>query len=156
MQEKNCARCGKVLPAENFYQKDGKPFGYCKPCVRDHGREYVERNREKVRERKRKWQRDNYPRLALKRRADHLKRAYGITEAEYLDLYDAQGGRCAICGTHRESYVRNLHLDHSHLTGSARGLLCAPCNQVLGWGKDDPSLFLKAAEYLQNYRVRTN
>ena len=34
-QTKTCPKCGRTLPIENFYKnKDGKPYSYCKECVK--------------------------------------------------------------------------------------------------------------------------
>jgi hypothetical protein len=50
-----------------------------------------------------------------------------------LEIYEAtlaaQGGGCAICGESCPT-GRVLAVDHDHVTGAVRGLLCAPCN----WG----------------------
>jgi hypothetical protein len=88
-----------------------------------------------------------------------LKRVYGVT----IDWYEAalaeQQGRCAICGTEPDaSGVRaaaRLHVDHDHVTGTARSLLCNRCNQGIGYFKDDPALFRAAAEYIERHRAAT-
>jgi len=61
-------------------------------------------------------------------RAWWLNREYGLTPRQYDLLVWGQGGACAIC---REKSDR-LHVDHNHITGEVRGLLCMPCNQALG------------------------
>lgn len=46
-----------------------------------------------------------------------------------------QSGRCAICRCSfdgKERSVQSMQRDHDHITGKARGLLCATCNLVLG------------------------
>lgn len=72
---------------------------------------------------------------------------YGMDQGEYDDLFDAQGGKCAICGGHEESVL--LSVDHNHETGEVRGLLCRPCNSALGFFKDDPALVESALAYLK-------
>lgn len=37
----------------------------------------------------------------------------------------SQGGACAIC---RKPFVKTPHVDHRHIDGKVRGLLCAGCN----------------------------
>lgn len=54
-----------------------------------------------------------------------LKRRYGVTP-EFVD-----GKPCAICGTN-EFGVRRAHVDHDHVTGRVRGILCHRCNTGLG------------------------
>lgn len=80
-------------------------------------------------------------------RDSYLLRTYGITEAEYDDLLDAQGGRCAIC--RKPPKTKSLAVDHDHRTGRIRGLLCSFCNyNLLGRRDRDVHLFLRAYEYL--------
>jgi hypothetical protein len=68
-----------------------------------------------------------------------------IDEEEYLKLHDQQNGRCAIC--HDDSLP--LRVDHDHDTDEVRGLLCSPCNLVLGLFQDSPIILLAAAKYLE-------
>ena len=77
-------------------------------------------------------------------RAYHLKRRYGITEVEYDEMVQAQGGLCAVC---RERPVQ--HVDHDHVTGRVRGVLCFCCNQGLGNFRDRADIMSAAIEYLQ-------
>lgn len=67
-----------------------------------------------------------------------LRADYGITLADYEAMWAWQGGRCAICL--RDPGVKMpLAVDHDHRTDRVRGLLCSPCNSVLGRLNDDPS-----------------
>ena len=82
-----------------------------------------------------------------------IKKLYGITEEEYLEMYESQGGVCKICGmaetsTHRK-VVKRLAVDHCHTTGKIRGLLCASCSTGLGLFRDTPDLLIKASNYLK-------
>lgn len=83
------------------------------------------------------------------------KTRYGITWDEYLDMAEKQGGLCAICdkpesakGSHGQ--VKNLAVDHDHITGMVRGLLCNNCNRAIGLLGDDPIRIAKAVAYLQD------
>lgn len=75
---------------------------------------------------------------------------YGISADEYWEIYEFQGGTCAIC--QRATGVRKrLSVDHCHETGAVRGLLCQKCNRdVLGHLRDDIAAFERAIEYLAN------
>ena len=80
---------------------------------------------------------------------------YGIDYNAYAYLFNTQGGRCAICsqppsGTGRQS--GSLHVDHDHVTGKIRALLCNHCNVGLGALRDDPALLIAAAEYILRHR----
>lgn len=84
-----------------------------------------------------------------KHRAYSLKRHYGITPEQVEDLKIRQGRRCAICGTDERDLTRGLHVDHNHVTGRVRGLLCQNCNAALGLFRDSPQRLESALAYLQ-------
>jgi hypothetical protein len=56
---------------------------------------------------------------------------------------------CAICGASRESEGRRLAHDHDHKSGRWRGYLCGLCNTGLGAFRDNPSILLRAIQYLE-------
>lgn len=82
-------------------------------------------------------------------RRKHLKRKYGITIEQYDEMFRSQGGVCAVC--ERPQQRRRLNVDHNHITGAVRGLLCDHCNIGLGKLKDNPGLLLAALNYLASY-----
>lgn len=60
---------------------------------------------------------------------------YGLPVGEYDKLWRHQGGQCAMCGragTLTKNGPVGLVIDHDHVTGRVRGLLCGPCNTALG------------------------
>lgn len=72
-----------------------------------------------------------------------VKRTYGLEDGEYEALLELQGGRCYVC---RRPTTRRLAVDHDHVTGEPRGLLCADptrgCNHAVlgslsGPGRDE-------------------
>ena len=75
-------------------------------------------------------------------------RRYGITLEQLHEMYARQNNACAICGRSGCELV----IDHDHITGELRGLLCIPCNILLGLVRDDPSILRAAAEYLERPR----
>jgi hypothetical protein len=75
-----------------------------------------------------------------------LQRRYNLTEAEYQAMLEKQGGVCAVC--EKPPGKKRLHVDHDHITGKVRGLLCGACNLTLGFWNDDPKRFVRAADYL--------
>jgi hypothetical protein len=87
------------------------------------------------------------PEGKLRQRAGHLMRKFGITIEQYDAMLDAQGGGCFICGRPPREDI-SLHVDHDHLTGKVRGILCFRCNNALADFQDNPSLLRKAACYL--------
>jgi len=72
-------------------------------------------------------------------------RRYGLTLAQYRALQARQGNACAIC----RKVTRVLCIDHCHVTGRVRGLLCLKCNSALGFYADDPRLLRAAIAYLK-------
>lgn len=65
----------------------------------------------------------------------NLRSRYGITLAEYEEMVEEQGGRCALCGKRQK-----LCVDHDHSSGEVRGLLCKICNSRLGWWETNKEL----------------
>lgn len=90
----------------------------------------------------------NDPEVADWQRMAKRTGKYGITPKDYELLCDAQNDRCAIC---RRSFSRGiLVVDHDHVTGAVRGLLCPGCNSGLGFFEDSTDRLLVAAAYLAN------
>lgn len=83
------------------------------------------------------------------RRAEALKRLYGITVDDYENILKAQGGGCAICGKKQGVEKKRLAVDHSHKDRRVRGLLCHRCNKWLVGKHVDGSLLIKAGQYLE-------
>lgn len=91
------------------------------------------------------------------RRGKNLFSAYGLTVDEYDRLLAKQGGRCAVCrtdtpGNRRTRAIRAFCVDHDHVTGHVRGLLCSACNRAIGMLKDDPDVIEAALKYVRRYR----
>jgi hypothetical protein len=87
-------------------------------------------------------------------RSHMLRRTYGITSADYDALVLRQGGCCAICGTDKpKGHGSRLHVDHDHITGRVRGLLCHLCNTRLAWYE---RLGKQVTEYLAPIRMVHN
>ncbi|MEU6313830.1 endonuclease VII domain-containing protein [Streptomyces sp. NPDC047014] len=114
---KLCRLCGEVKPHSEWHKNASASDGLstrCKAC------------------------------RAVLARAGHLKRSYGITEAERESMIVAQGGVCAICRT-----APPEHVDHDHQTGKVRGVLCFSGNAALGQFKDRPDVIRRAAAYVE-------
>ena len=83
-----------------------------------------------------------------------VQATYGLAEGDYEKLYLYQGSRCAGC-QRATGKARRLAVDHNHATGEVRGLLCKPCNRMVGWFHDDPATFERLAFYLRFPPART-
>jgi hypothetical protein len=69
-------------------------------------------------------------RMVEQARSWRFETKYGITVVQYEAMVIEQDGLCAAC---RKAPLGRLHVDHNHLTGMVRGLLCGPCNRALGY-----------------------
>ena len=85
-----------------------------------------------------------------------MKYKYGITWDQYEAKYNAQEGKCNICGIFYPLYDKKkentLVIDHCHETGKIRDLLCFSCNAGIGALKEDPEIFIKALNYIFKHR----
>lgn len=84
--------------------------------------------------------------LAFQRR---IKKDYGMTIEDYNDFFEIQDGRCAICNKHQSELDKRLYIDHNHVTGEVRGLLCANCNTLLGMAQDRINILEAAINYIE-------
>lgn len=78
---------------------------------------------------------------------NQVQKLYGLRPGEYQDMYASQGGTCALC-QRATGKRKRLAVDHDHRTGCVRGLLCGPCNKLLGHARDDPEYFERCVIYL--------
>lgn len=76
-----------------------------------------------------------------------LRRRYGIGVEDVERMVVEQGGRCPICDKDI-SECRQV-VDHCHESGAVRGILCHPCNMLLGFAEDDIDRMVSAISYLQ-------
>lgn len=108
--------------------------------------EAYERNKDAINERARKFIKDNPESV----RAYRLKAQYGISIEEHDTLFFRQGGCCAICKMppDQKKNHHRLHVDHDHVTGVVRGLLCRDCNLALGLFSDSKHILKSAISYL--------
>lgn len=86
----------------------------------------------------------------------HLQERFGITLGDFNKIFDAQHGKCALCGEEMErdkgKTGRKVVIDHNHETGRIRGLVHRMCNLLLGLVGDDTEILRKAITYLEEYR----
>lgn len=76
-----------------------------------------------------------------------IKRLYGLSREDYDSMLAAQGNACAIC--EKAFNGKRLFVDHDHVTGRVRGLLCCRCNFMLGYAKDNIKTLRAAIHYLK-------
>lgn len=78
----------------------------------------------------------------------NIKRLYGITQDDYLQLLHEQDGKCGICKRDHTEFTKALSVDHDHKSLEIRGLLCHFCNSRFLGRHTRPELFRSAYEYL--------
>lgn len=76
-----------------------------------------------------------------------IKHKYGLSPRDYQQMLNAQNRSCAVCGS-TNGPGRRLCVDHDHVTGEVRGLLCDRCNKILGLAHDERLVLLSLATYL--------
>jgi len=120
--------------------------------ARQRGREYYKNHREAVR----KYTKEYYLKNTAKAKKYQLKYKYNITVEQYDQMFEEQNGVCAICGkpetTKNQWGTLRLSVDHDHVTGRVRGLLCTRCNNIIGRADDDVTILLNAGIYLEKHR----
>ena len=88
------------------------------------------------------------------RRRGALSSKYKITEQKYFEILEKQIGLCAICESDSPGRKgsKNFTVDHDHTTMEVRGLLCHPCNVMLGLAKDSIEVLETAIKYLKHHK----
>jgi hypothetical protein len=139
---RRCPACGeeKEQNDQNFYRRTGtnRVHTYCKPCYLVKCNITLDKKRFT----------DDYK---TKRRFEQRKRRMGVSQSTFLSMFQEQNHLCAICKQELVDGTGKVHVDHNHLTGAVRKLLCRRCNMMIGMADDNISILLNAAEYLRNH-----
>ena len=147
---------------------------------KDNVKQYQKDNKDKINKRRKQYQKDNKEELKTKRKKyidanidkirkyakdyravtkeerkkydmiSRNKKRYGITPEQYTELFNKQEGKCAICGKHQTEFKKALCVDHNHITGKIRGLLCYKCNTGIGNLNDNIILLQNAINYIKD------
>jgi Recombination endonuclease VII len=100
-----------------------------------------------------KWRGADPSERAYKDRANKLKRHYGLTPEQVDELAALQHRRCCICACLLEGHgvkEGGAVVDHDHVTGAIRGILCPSCNSGIGSLGDDVERLKSAIVYLRD------
>jgi Recombination endonuclease VII len=127
VKNKICCTC-KVLKLNSAFGFRANSFTLLRSQCRNCGAAY-----------RRKWYR-------TKGADQNIRLRYGITGDEKRRLEVLQDYKCAIC--HKTSH-KPLNIDHNHVTGTIRGLLCHNCNRGIGYLHDSIPTLQSAVLYLQ-------
>lgn len=103
-----------------------------------------------------KWKIANKNRVNEKKRArrklfsqSHRFNKYGITTEQFNLMLKEQDNKCLIC---LKPSTRILQVDHNHINGKVRGLLCWKCNTFLGLLNDDIPSLKRAINHIELYK----
>jgi hypothetical protein len=124
------------LSLDNFYVKNDRLYSYCKACAVTRSNDWRLRNPEQANRNQRK--------SKLKYRLQLL----GLSLDQYNQIELEQNGLCAICHQPELTWYR-LSIDHNHINGDFRGLLCHNCNSLLGLCGDNIDILQSAIQYLK-------
>jgi len=173
MKTLKCTTCGNSFMGKRSSKK------YCDACRKqvnkvqhnEQGKRYYAKHKDKCIEESKKRYRKNIDRnLKYARdysrsekgkvasRSARLKNDHNISIGEYDEMLKYQNGVCAICGEREtrkiKGKIQSLSIDHNHITGQIRGLLCATCNLALGNlradERDGIDILTSAVSYLRN------
>ena len=135
--EKTCSCCKATKSILDFYKRGGKwspetRHSVCKECTKRRVKKRHEENPQRTRN-------------------NDLKRNYGITLEDHSRMFESQGGVCAVCKKPGDGRWSQLCVDHDHVTGKVRELLCRRCNMILGQVDDSSLLLHELAAYLRKH-----
>lgn len=173
--EKVCNICNASKPLTEFYKQGNYHAAQCKVCRRVKAKKdraegrikssagYCKDWREKMRkdpvkhakylDRKIKYY--NSP----KGKSARFLRVFGISFDEVMTLHAKQYGLCANMGCSRpisvtaEAGEHKAVVDHCHVTGKVRALLCIRCNCLLGHVEISRPVVIGLFDYLNKYNI---
>lgn len=143
VERKQCTKCGgETFPVHEhftkFTEKDGSTSYVCNKSSLY--QRYL--NREKY----------GYHDSPKAKKNKGLKARYNITLDDYEEMLFQQDNKCAICNALASTFKKGLFVDHCHITGKVRGLLCLNCNTTLGKFKDNTETLYSAINYLNKHK----
>lgn len=163
----HCKKCSVELSDLNWQpglKKANKKW--CAACSNKRSTLWKKENKDKVKAQRNEWNKQNPEKVKSYRKKVEpeqirqyiIKREYNLSWEEYQKLYVEFKGLCGICAKPLSLIKTNsehtAHIDHDHLTGKVRGILCRSCNRGIGYLNDSPERLQKAATYLETYGDR--
>jgi Autographiviridae endonuclease VII len=168
---KTCSVCHQEKLISEYYATRKSSDGLLTRCKDCHKAAVLARQKERpdlVNLRTALWKRKNREKVTaseLRRRAawtpkkrgeyyqrNDLWRYYGVTTEWYNDTLASQGGGCAVCGTLPGVQRKRFAVDHCHVTGTLRGILCHHCNTALARLEQIDGWDQKALAYLSKFK----
>jgi hypothetical protein len=149
-----CTKCELTKTIDNFRVRldNGKRRPICNQCWGNRCKRYnASRDPDHVRAYARAYYKKKIagcPEYAARRRNAQVAKLYGLSADEYAGLKTRFKNVCGICGA-SPPLNHNLQVDHCHITGRVRGLLCRSCNLGLGKLGDSVEGVERALAYLK-------
>ena len=155
---RECAKCNEFKSWEHYSKNCQQKSGHtsqCKQCSSNRT-DWIKYNADQAIERRKN------PAVFRTRHLKSKLRSMGVTLEYFNDYVDTHNNQCEICGINLPSKqsgeIREITggpkgtkqcIDHNHITGKFRGILCGHCNLMLGHAKDNIDTLQKAIKYLQ-------
>lgn len=149
MNNKVCTKCKLEKPIDEFFKSGKYPSGKnkirgdCKACASLNTSQWRAKNRAHYNSYMGEWRGKNPDKVRIM----EIKRNYGLSIEDYHQMVREQNNQCKICGKSPNG-IRPLAIDHCHITGRIRGLLCYNCNRAIVI-LDDKDHLEKALNYLK-------
>lgn len=141
---RRCRGCNEWKVWEQFHRvpkgKNGRA-ARCRLCVNQSNRSSRGVNVEAAR---------RGERARRGRTGANYKARYGLTREDYERMAREQAGACALCGADEKRLV----VDHDHVTGVVRALLCDRCNRDMAV-VDEPGRVGRLLAYRQRFEEAT-
>lgn len=132
----------------------GKP---CVECRRKRTSQWMKKHPEVGRKASNKWRIKHHEKFLLGMKEKHL-RDYGISSEILEKALIRQDYKCIGClcdlKPKKESPKRYACIDHDHVSGRFRAVLCSNCNWILGLAKERVSVLRKLMAYLDYDRTK--
>jgi hypothetical protein len=158
---RTCTSCGETKPVGSFDWRPGETIkrerirhSWCKACLSAKNRVRYLANQEKRKADASKRYAgiradpQSYLLYSLRQAATRL----GLDANIVTEYFKSHNGLCEICGDRNIDPSRTrLTIDHDHITGEFRGILCSNCNRAIGLFKDDSKTAMMAAIYLERH-----
>jgi hypothetical protein len=131
--------------------------------TKEQAKAWREANKDRIKEYSKNWESNNknkrkdinnkHRQKKLKENPDYeaikkIKLTYKVSEEEAIQLHARAALSCESCGFKWDPKIRRLNVDHDHITGKIRGILCNPCNVTLGQMNDSKERLQNLIDYL--------
>jgi hypothetical protein len=150
--KKYCPTCKEVKDLSEFstMKVRGGIGSHCKSCTSTWSQEYNQTPKGKSKKKA------SYEKNKKILKNQQLIKDFGITLKEYELKLKNQNGGCAICKRTPKQNKKMLAVDHCHVTGKNRGLLCSSCNILLGFIEKNKLDFSSISGYLTKHGLSIN